>query len=155
DPLGRGDPGGDSLAEMYGQFGFRLLLGPGDAHGHGARISLWHRDAKPQCMHDISHAGRDGGRGTGYADRQLTASTCSRGGHRLYTVTVQSPCQAHKQVPLSACPARRRSRRQEAPRHCPARSTPTHARRQEVAVEIGIDLMMGWPFKPLAWQITA
>jgi hypothetical protein len=69
DPLGRGDPGGDSLAEMYGQFGFRLLLGPGDAHGHGARISLWHRDGRPECMIDISHGGVDGGGATVYADR--------------------------------------------------------------------------------------
>jgi hypothetical protein len=68
DPLGRGDPGGDSLFEMYGQFGFRLLLGPGDADYHGASVSLWTRDGKPECLIDISHGGVDGG-ATVYADR--------------------------------------------------------------------------------------
>ena len=55
---------------MYGQFGFQLLLGPGDeADTHSAHISLWHRDSEPECLIDIFHGGVDGGNTAVYASR--------------------------------------------------------------------------------------
>ena len=69
DPLPPGDLGGDSLFEMYGQFGFELLLGPDDTDGHGAYISLWTRKTEPQCLIDIFHGGDGDGLATVYADR--------------------------------------------------------------------------------------
>jgi hypothetical protein len=70
DPLGPGDPGGSSLFEMYGQFGFEPLLGPGDeAEAHSAHMTLWTRDGKPECVIDIFHGGVNGGNAAVYADR--------------------------------------------------------------------------------------
>jgi hypothetical protein len=55
---------------MYGQFGFQLVLGPGDeAYPHSAHMSLWTRDGKPECLIDIFHGGANGANAAVYTDR--------------------------------------------------------------------------------------
>ena len=67
DPL-HDDQTWDSIGELYTKNGYELLLSHGDDTGNATCISLWVRDAVPQCLINIYAGGRSDAIRTLYTD---------------------------------------------------------------------------------------